>query len=92
MESGTGEAFLLAVGGIMLLLIGLAAVAVPIWAVIDIAQKPERAWYATGRSRGNWLLAVILSWFLGLGVLGAIVAVVYLAGPRRELDRAMRRT
>jgi uncharacterized BrkB/YihY/UPF0761 family membrane protein len=90
MEFGGGEIVIIVVVGVLVLLLALVTIAIPVWAVIDIAQKPDRAWARTDRSRVNWLLAIILTWFIGLGIVGTIVAVVYLAGPRQELNRALR--
>lgn len=70
---------------LIIVIVGLAAVAVPIYAVVDIAQQPDHAWRATGRSRRAWLFGIIAAWVFGLGAIGAVLAAVYLLGPRREL-------
>lgn len=75
---------------LVLLLLAIVTLAVPIWAVIDIAVKPDRAWHAAGRSKTRWLVAIILCSLLGLGIVGAVVAIVYLTGPRVELNHVMR--
>lgn len=69
----------------------VVTVAVPIWAVIDISLKPERAWQITGRSRQNWLAAIIATTIVGFGVVGTIVSIFYFTGTRRELDEALER-
>lgn len=72
---------------ILLLIIGPVFV-LPIWALVDIVQQPDHAWEATGRNQTAWLLGLILTWFFGFGVVGAVVAIVYLTGPRQDLNRA----
>lgn len=72
---------------ILLLVIGPLFV-IPIWALVDVVQQPDHAWKATGRNQTAWLLGLILTWLFGFGVVGAVVAIVYLAGPRQDLNRA----
>lgn len=72
---------------ILLLVIGPLFV-LPIWALIDIIQQPDHAWKATGRNQTAWLLGLVLTWLFGLGVVGAVVAIVYLTGARQDLNRA----
>lgn len=72
---------------ILLIIIGPILV-LPIWALIDIIQQPDHAWKTTGRNQTTWLVGLILTWLLGFGVVGAVVAIVYLTGPRQDLNRA----
>lgn len=72
---------------IILLLIIAPLFVLPIWALVDIIQQPDHAWKATGRNQTAWLLGLILTWLFGFGVVGAVVAIVYLTGPRQDLNR-----
>jgi hypothetical protein len=66
-------------GSGLLLFINIAALAVVIWAVVDVARRPamslDRKWKAL------WIVGMIGGWFLF-----GIVATVYLVGPRKRLN------
>jgi hypothetical protein len=70
-------------GSGLLLFINIAALAVVIWAVVDVARRPamslDRKWKAL------WIVGMIGGWFL-FGIVGAVVATVYLVGPRKRLN------
>jgi hypothetical protein len=65
------------------LLLYAASTVVVVWAVIDVARRPRTA-VPPGR-KAAWIIGSIVGWFV-FGLLGAAVAVVYLAGPRRRLN------
>jgi hypothetical protein len=67
----------------LLVLINIASLAVVIWATIDVARRPAVA-LAT-RWKALWIAGMIGGWFL-FGIIGAVVSVFYLAGPRRRLN------
>ncbi len=54
-----------------------------IWAVIDVARRPSDA--VTPVKKAAWIAGSVLGWFF-FGLIGAVVAVVYLVGPRRKLN------
>ena len=66
----------------MLVFVSFASLAVVIWGIIDVARRP--AWVLAPKWKALWIAGMVGGWFL-LGIIGAIVAVVYLAGPRRRL-------
>jgi hypothetical protein len=70
-------------GNGLLFFINIVSLAVVTWAVVDVARRPaaalERKWKAL------WIAGMIGGWFL-FGIAGAVVAVFYLAGPRRRLN------
>jgi hypothetical protein len=70
-------------GHVLLVLIDIASLAVVIWAVIDVARRPAAA-LAT-KWKALWIAGMIGGWFL-FGIIGAIVSVFYLAGPRKRLN------
>jgi hypothetical protein len=70
-------------GNGLLFFINIVSLAVVVWAVVDVARRPaaalERKWKAL------WIAGMIGGWLL-FGIAGAVVAVFYLAGPRRRLN------
>jgi hypothetical protein len=67
----------------LLLFVEFASLAVVIWGVIDVARRPAAS-MASAR-KALWIVGMIAGWFV-FGIVGAIVAVFYLAGPRRRLN------
>jgi DMSO reductase anchor subunit len=63
--------------------ITLAALAVVIWAVVDVARRPALA--LAGKWKALWIAGLVGAWLL-FGSIGALVSVFYLAGPRRRLN------
>jgi hypothetical protein len=70
-------------------LILLAAVAFPWWAVVDIATRQKESFIPTGLSRRTWLILLVsftlLTYFLGFGI-----ALAYVFGERPKMDRPLR--
>jgi hypothetical protein len=64
-------------------LVYIASLAVVIWAIVDLARRPAGA-LPPGR-KAIWIVSMVAGWFL-FGLVGAIIAVVYLAGPRKRLN------
>jgi hypothetical protein len=60
-----------------------AALAVVIWGIIDVARRPAVA--LAPKWKALWITGMIGGWFL-FGIIGAIVAVFYLFGPRKRLN------
>jgi len=70
-----------------MLLIGLAAlgtVAVTVWAIVDACRHDEVAWRRIGHSRPLWI-ALLLGTWLVTGVVGMVLALVYLGAVRPRL-------
>jgi hypothetical protein len=67
----------------LLVFINFASLAVVIWATIDVARRPAVA--LALRWKVLWIAGMIGGWFL-FGIIGAIVSVFYLAGPRKRLN------
>lgn len=74
---------------ILAVLLVLAAVALPWWAVMDIATRPKEAFDSTGLSKRTWLLLLIgftvFTFFVGLGI-----ALTYVLGVRPKMERPTR--
>jgi hypothetical protein len=67
----------------LLVFINVASLAVVIWATIDVARRPAVA--LAPRWKALWIAGMVGGWFL-FGIIGAIVSVFYLAGPRKRLN------
>jgi hypothetical protein len=70
-------------GNGLLFFINIASLAVVIWAIVDVARRPAAA--LDRRWKAIWIAGMIAGWFV-FGVIGAAVAVFYLAGPRKRLN------
>jgi len=67
----------------LLALINLASLAVVIWGVFDVARRPSVV--LASKWKALWIVGMIGGWFV-FGIIGAIVSVIYLAGPRKRLN------
>ena len=67
----------------LLLLINLLVSRGGHWEIIDVARRPSSA--LAGKWKALWIAGMIGGWFL-FGIIGAIVSVFYLAGPRKRLN------
>jgi hypothetical protein len=67
----------------LLVFVSFASLAVVIWGIIDVARRPALA-LAT-KWKALWIAGMIAAWFL-FGIIGTMVSVFYLAGPRRRLN------
>jgi hypothetical protein len=67
----------------LLALINLASLAVVIWGVIDVARRPS--FVLASKWKALWIAGMIGGWFI-FGVIGAVVSVIYLGGPRKRLN------
>ncbi len=65
-------------------LVYIASLVLVIWAIVDLARRPAAA-LPPGR-KVLWIVGLVAGWFL-FGLVGAIIAVVYLAGPRKRLNQ-----
>jgi hypothetical protein len=71
------------------LLLGLVALGVTIFALVDVLRRPEWAWRAAGQNRTLWLVLTIVALFFGL--LGLIVDLIYLLSIRPKVAAAQNR-
>ena len=67
---------------LLVLVIGFCAVVVPIWAVVDAANRTPVAFYAAGSNKTAWIVVIVVSWFLGMGF---FLGGYYLLFTRRKL-------
>ena len=52
---------------LLFVLVLLAAIAVPLWAIVDAAQRPAGAFFAAGSNKTTWIVVIAVAWFVGLG-------------------------
>jgi hypothetical protein len=67
--------------GIIVFVIALVGLVVPLWAVVDAISRPSPAFKAAGSSKGMWVALILVFWLL-TGLIGVVLAVVYLAAIR----------
>jgi hypothetical protein len=61
----------------------IASLALVIWAIVDLARRPSAAF--PSRQKVFWIVGLVVGWFL-FPIIGAVIAVAYLAGYRRRLN------
>jgi hypothetical protein len=61
----------------------VASIVVVVWGVADAARRSPAV--LPSRQKAAWILGMVVGWLL-LGLVGAVVAVVYLIGPRRRMN------
>jgi hypothetical protein len=66
---------------LIVFLVFLVGLVVPIWAIVDAASRPSAAFTAAGSSKALWITLIAVFWLL-TGVVGLILACVYLASIR----------
>ncbi len=73
---------------LVVLIVVLAGVLIPIWALADVGSKPAAAFAAAGSSKGRWMALIIVFWLL-TGIVGLVLAIVYMASVRPRVSQAM---
>lgn len=68
--------------GLVLSILYIASIVLVIWAVVDVARRPSWA-MSTGR-KAAWIAGFVIGWLL-LGLVGGILAAVYLGVVRKRL-------
>jgi len=68
------------------IIIPLAIFALVVWAIVDIAKRPPSV-LSTGAKTG-WIIGLVVG-TLVFGIVGLVVAVVYLVGVRPRLARSV---
>ena len=73
---------------LILLIVGLGGFIVTVWAIVDAAVKPNTAFNVAGSSKGMWISSIAVFYFF-TGIVGMILAIVYLASVRPRVVAAM---
>jgi len=71
---------------LIVLLVLFCAVAVPIWAVVDAANRPAAAFYGAGSNKTAWIVVIVVAWIFGLGF---FLGGFYLVFTRPKVSRQM---
>jgi hypothetical protein len=66
-----------------MLVLYLASLALVLWGVIDMARRSSDV-LPPGK-KAAWIIGSVVGW-LFFGVIGAIVVILYLVGPRRRMN------
>ena len=71
---------------LIILVVAVVALALPIWAIVDAASRPDAVWAATGQNKVLWIVLIaVLTVLCGVGW---IIALVYLLAIRPKLIAA----
>jgi hypothetical protein len=68
----------------LVVVVGIFAITVEIWAIVDAASRPRAEWDAAGASKALWI-TLIACFAVVCGLVGALVAGVYFASVRPRL-------
>jgi RsiW-degrading membrane proteinase PrsW (M82 family) len=68
------------------LLVLFLGIGVPLWAVIDAANRPAAAFYGAGSNKTAWIAVIVVAFFLGIGFL---LGGFYLLFTRPKVRRQM---
>ncbi len=66
----------------LVFLVAILGWAIPVWAIVDAASKPAVAFYGAGSNRTAWILVLLVTMLLGLGL---FFGAYYLIGVRRKV-------
>ena len=53
------------------------------WTVVDVARRPSSD--LPPRRKAAWIIGSVIGWLL-FGIVGAVIAILYLVGPRRRMN------
>lgn len=73
---------------LLILLVFVSFLALPVWAIVDALRASDAEWAAIGQQRTLWVSLIGLSVVCGGGVVGIVLAVVYLVTVRPKLQAA----
>jgi hypothetical protein len=70
------------------LIVLFLGVVVPIWAVVDAANRPAVAFYGAGSNKTAWIVVIVIAWLVGLGFfLGGFYLLFTRPKVRRQMER-----
>ncbi len=75
-------------GGLVLMVGFLVSLVLSIWAIGDAVSRPTGAFLAASSSRGMWIALIALTW-LFTGIVGLVLAIVYLVSIRPRVKAVM---
>jgi energy-converting hydrogenase Eha subunit H len=68
---------------LFLVLLFLVSLGLVVWAIVDAAKQPA----LSSGARAGWIISLVVGTFL-FGVVGLVIALVYLVGVRPRLMRS----
>jgi hypothetical protein len=68
------------------LLVLFLGVGLPLWAIVDAANRPAVAFYGAGSNKMAWIAVIVVTFFLGIGLL---LGGFYLLFTRPKIRRQM---
>ena len=71
-------------GPLIALVVLVGGVGVPLWAIVDAANRPAAAFYRAGSHKTAWIVVTVISWLIGLGF---FLGGFYLLFTRRKVRR-----
>ncbi len=73
---------------LVVLVVLFCAVVVPIWAIVDAANRPTAAFYGAGSNKTAWIVVIVVAWLIGLGFfLGGFYLLFTRPKVRRQMER-----
>jgi hypothetical protein len=61
---------------------------IPVWPIVDAASRPSGTFAAAGSSKTMWIVLIVIGWLV-TGLIGIVLAVVYLASIRPRVRAVM---
>lgn len=71
---------------LVILVIALLGIALPVWGIVDAAQRPDDAWQRAGQNKTLWIVLQAVG--IPFGGLAVVFAVIYFAAIRPQVQRA----
>jgi hypothetical protein len=72
----------------IVLVVVVCAVVVPIWAIVDAANRPTVAFYGAGSNKTAWIVVIVVAWLIGLGFFpGGFYLLFTRPKVRRQMER-----
>jgi hypothetical protein len=72
----------------VVLVVLLCAVAVPVWAIVDAANRPAMAFHGAGSNKTAWIVVIVIAWLIGVGFfLGGFYLLFTRPKVRRQMER-----
>ncbi len=66
---------------LIVVIVVVAGLLVPIWAIADAAARPSGAFVSAGSSKAMWIALIVVFWLV-TGIVGFVLACVYPASIR----------
>jgi hypothetical protein len=71
---------------LIVVLVLICGVGVPVWAIVDAANRPAVAFFSAGSNKTAWIVVMVVAWLMGLGF---FLGGFYLLFTRPKIRRQM---